>query len=52
MEYLTKETWLTKNGNTLYPTEYQYNEEGDIVITTFSLLDEDGYELDYQIVYD
>lgn len=51
MEYLTNEIWFTKNGNTLYPTEYQYNEEGDVVMTTFSLL-EDGYELDYQVVYD
>lgn len=52
MEYLTQETWIEKNGNRLYPTEYTYNEDGDIVITQYSLLDEDGYELDYVIVYD
>ena len=51
MKYLTKETYLTKNGNTIYPTEHQYNEDGDIVVTTFSLLDKDGEELDYEVVY-
>ena len=52
MEYLTQESWVEKNGNRLYPTEYKYIKNGDIVMTHYSLLDEDGYELDFIIVYE
>ena len=51
-KYLTKEQWYDNGDNILYPVEYTYDKDGDLVMTYFAVLNEDGNIIDSKVVYD
>tara|TARA_R110002126_G_scaffold66826_4_gene169696 strand:+ start:229 stop:387 length:159 start_codon:yes stop_codon:yes gene_type:complete len=48
--YLTKETFIQKGENYLFPIENRY-EDDEVVMTIFGLLDEDCNIVDSEVVY-